>query len=39
MEHQEPAKLIIKMIKDCWFNTDYTMNYIYIRTLMTDKLK
>ena len=25
MEHLEPAKLIIKMIKDCWFNTDYTL--------------
>ena len=25
MEHLEPAKLILKMIKDCWFNTDYTL--------------
>ena len=26
MEHLEPAKLTIKIIKDCWFNTDYTLS-------------
>ena len=26
MEHQEPANLIIKMIKDYWFNNDYTLS-------------
>ena len=26
MEHLEPAKLILKIIKDCWFNTDYTLS-------------
>ena len=26
MEHLEPAKLIIQIIKDCWFNTDYTLS-------------
>ena len=26
MEQLEPAKSIIKMIKDCWFNTDYTLS-------------
>ena len=26
MEHLEPAKVILKMIKDFWFNTDYTLS-------------
>ena len=26
MEYLEPAKLTIKIIKDCWFNTDYTLS-------------
>ena len=26
MGHLEPANLIIKMIKDCWFNTNYTLS-------------
>ena len=26
MEQMEPAKLILKIIKDCWFNTDNTLS-------------